>query len=154
MSRAPARAWDDMRKEMAGSTARAFATLYRRFQSEANAGYAARGWRDVTLSHVQFLMEIGESGTRLSDIASALGTTKQYVGKLAKELEARQLITLVSDPSDGRAVLVRPTGRGHRLFQDACEVRAELEERFLSGLTAAGSAAFRRALADLLRVTK
>jgi DNA-binding MarR family transcriptional regulator len=143
-----------MRKEMAGSTARAFGTLYRRFQDGANARYAERGWKDVTLSHVQFLMEVGETGTRLSDIASALGTTKQYVGKLAKELEARRLITLDNDPTDGRAVLARPTGRGHHLLQDACEVRAELEERFLCGLTAAGSAAFRRALADLLRTTE
>jgi DNA-binding MarR family transcriptional regulator len=154
MSRARARTWDDMRTEMAGSTARAFGTLYRRFQDEANAGYAARDWKDVTLSHVQFLMEIGETGTRLSDIASALGTTKQYAGKLAKELKARQLISLVNDPTDGRAVLAKPTARGHRLFQDACEIRAELEERFLSGLTAASAAAFRRALAELLRTTE
>src|SRR3954470_7351868 len=121
MSRKRTRTWSDMRKEMAGSTARAFGTLYRRFQDEANASYAMRGWKDVTLSHVQFLMEIDEAGTRLSSIASGLGTTKQYVGKLAKELEARQLITIASDPTDGRAVLAKPTARGHRLLQDACE---------------------------------
>jgi DNA-binding MarR family transcriptional regulator len=154
MSRARAQTWDDMRMTMAGSAARTFGTLYRRFQDAANAGYAARGWTNVTLSHVQFLMEISATGTRLSDVASALGTTKQYVGKLAKELEARQLITLVNDPTDGRAVLARPTARGHRLLQDACDVRAELEKRFLSGLTAAAAAAFRRALADMLRATE
>jgi DNA-binding MarR family transcriptional regulator len=154
MSRVRVRPWDDMRKEMAGSTARAFGTVYRRFQVGANAGYATRGWTDVTLSHVQFLMEIGETGTRLSEIASALGTTKQYVGKLAKELEARRLIRLANDPTDGRAVLARPTARGRRLLQDACEVRAELEEQFLTGLPAGGAAAFKRALADLLRTTE
>ena len=63
------------------------------------------------------------------------------------------MITLMNDPTDGRAVLARPTERGHRLFQDACEVRAELEERFLSGLTT-GSAAFRRALVELLRTAR
>jgi DNA-binding MarR family transcriptional regulator len=151
MSRKRTRPWDEMRDEMAGSTARAFGTLYRRFQAEANAGYAARGWTDVTLSHVQFLMEIDESGTRLSDVASALGTTKQYVGKLAKELEARRLISLVSDPADGRAILAKPTDRGRSLFQDACEVRARLEEQFLSGLTRSSAAAFKRALLDLLQ---
>src|SRR3954470_9809245 len=135
MSRKRTRTWSDMRKEMAGSTARAFGTLYRRFQDEANASYVARGWKDVTLSHVQFLMEIDEAGTRLSDIASGLGTTKQYVGKLAKELQSRRLVTLANDPSDGRAILAKPTDRGRSLFQDACEVRAQLEEQFLSGLT-------------------
>src|SRR5881394_3395379 len=101
MSRKRARTWDEMRREMAGSTARAFGTLYRRYQAEANAAYAARGWKDVTLSHVQFLMEIDAPGTRLSDVASALRTTRQYAGKLAKELEAKRLVTLTADPTDG-----------------------------------------------------
>src|SRR4051812_49728469 len=109
MSRkASARTWSDMRREMAGSTARAFGSVYRRFQAEANEGYAARGWKGVTLAHVQFLMEIDEAGTRLSDVAAALGTTRQYAGKLAREIETRRLITLTSDPSDGRAVLAKP----------------------------------------------
>src|SRR5439155_17024250 len=104
MSRRRGKTWDDMRHEMGRSTARAFGTLYRRFQSEVNAAYAARGWKDVTLAHVQFLMEIDETGTRLSDVAAALRTTRQYAGKLSKDLEAKRLVTLTPDPLDGRAV--------------------------------------------------
>ena len=145
-----ARRWDDMRSEMARSTARAFGTLYRRFQVEASKAYAARGWKDVTLAHVQFLMEIDEAGTRLSEVASALGTTRQYAGQLARELATRRLITLGADPLDGRAVLAKPTARGQKLFEDACAVRAELERLFLSMLTPARSAEFGAALADML----
>ena len=95
-------------------------------------------------------MEIDEPGTRLSEVASALRTTRQYAGKLAKELEAKRLVTLTADPTDGRAVLAKPTDRGRALFQDACEVRAEPEKRFLSGLTPARAAAVAAALEDMV----
>ena len=65
-------AWSALREEMVDSPARAFGTVYRRFQEAANGAYAARGWKGLTLSHVQFLSETEETGTRLSDVASAL----------------------------------------------------------------------------------
>src|SRR3954470_22744300 len=109
MSRARRRTWMELRGEMVNSPARAVATLYRRFQAAANAAYALRGWTDATLSHVQFLTETDEEGTRLSVVAAALETTKQYAGKLARELESKGLITLEMDPSDRRAILAKPT---------------------------------------------
>src|SRR5215467_13634419 len=100
MSRARRRAWADLRGDMVSSPARAVGTLYRRFQTAANEAYASRGWTEATLSHVQFLTETDEEGTRLSDVASALGTTKQYAGKLARDLESKGFITLAVDPAD------------------------------------------------------
>src|SRR5215510_8113681 len=136
MSRSRRRSWQELREEMVSSPARAVATLYRRFQTAANAAYADRGWKDATLSHVQFLTEIDEEGTRLSDVAAALGTTKQYAGKLAKDAESKGFITLTADPSDRRAILAKPTARGRSFYEDACDVRAELESEFLSKLSA------------------
>jgi len=135
---------------MVGSPARAVATLYRRFQAAANEAYASRGWMDATLSHVQFLTETEEEGTRLSDIASALETTKQYAGKLARDLESKGLITLTVDPTDRRAILARPTSRGRAFFEDACEVRAELEAEFLANLSPSRAATFVATLEDLV----
>src|SRR4051794_30884637 len=111
MSRSRRRTWTELRAEMLNSPARAVGTLYRRFQAAANQAYASRGWKNVTLSHVQFLSETDEEGMRLSDVALALETTKQYAGKLAKDLESKGLITLAADPADGRAVLATPTAR-------------------------------------------
>ena len=150
MSRARRPRWADLRAEMVNSPARAVATLYRRFQAAANQAYAGRGWTDATLTHVQFLAETDEDGTRLSDIASALGTTKQYAGKLARELESRGLITLGVDPADRRAVLATPTPRGREFFADACEVRAELEAEFLGRLSPSRAATFVAILGDLV----
>ena len=88
------------------------------------------------------------------DVASSLGTTKQYVGKLAKDLESKRLVTLVIDPSDRRAVLAKPTERGRSFLQDACEIRAELETRFLGSLPASRALAFVNALEELARATE
>lgn len=150
MSRSRRRTWAELRAEMVSSPARAVATLYRRFQTAANQAYADRGWKDATLSHVQFLAETDETGTRLSEVASALGTTKQYAGKLAKDLESKGLITLLPDPADGRATLAKPTARGRSFFEDACDVRAELESEFLARLSPSRAAAFVAMLDDLL----
>lgn len=154
MAKQRLRPWAELQREMVSSTARAFGTLYRRFLAASNESYAARGWDGVTMAHVQFLSETAESGTRLSDVASSLGTTKQYVGKLAKDLESKRLVTLVIDPSDRRAVLAKPTERGRSFLQDACEIRAELEARFLGRLPAARTLAFVDALAELARATE
>lgn len=150
MSRSRRRTWMELREEMVRSPARAVGTLYRRFQAAANEAYASRGWMDATLSHVQFLTETDEEGTRLSDIAAELGTTKQYAGKLARDLESKGLITLAVDPADRRAVLAKPTRRGRAFFEDACEVRAELEAEFLAELSPSRAAAFVAMLRDLV----
>ncbi|HEY4648483.1 MAG TPA: MarR family winged helix-turn-helix transcriptional regulator [Gemmatimonadales bacterium] len=151
MSSTRSRPWQELRREMAVSPARAFGTLYRRYQEAANASYGERGWKRLTLSHVQFLAETDEAGTRLSDVATALKTTKQYVGKLARDMVVKRLVTLAVDPADRRAMLVRPTERGRAFFQDACEIRGELEDRFLGQLSPSRRKAFIAALEELIR---
>jgi DNA-binding MarR family transcriptional regulator len=150
MSRSRRRSWQELREEMVTSPARAVATLYRRFQTAANEAYANRGWKDATLSHVQFLTEIDEEGTRLSDVAAALGTTKQYAGKLAKDAESKGFITLTADPTDRRAILAKPTSRGRSFYEDACDVRSELESGFLAKLSPSRVTTFIALLDDLV----
>jgi DNA-binding MarR family transcriptional regulator len=86
----------------------------------------------------------------LSDVAAALKTTKQYAGRVARELAAKRLVTLETHPEDGRAVLAVPTERGRAFLQDACEVRAELEARFLGRLSPSRAATFVAALKALV----
>ena len=147
------RTWARLRAEMVDSTARAFGTVHRRFQEATNQGYVAHGWKGLTLSHVQLLSEIEETGTRLSDVASAMKTTKQYAGQLAREMASKRLVTLTSDPADARAVLVKPTERGRRFLQDACEVRAELEARYLGRLSRRRAAELEAMLRELVAAT-
>jgi hypothetical protein len=93
----------------------------------------ADGWKGLTLSHMQFLSETEETGTRLSDVASALRTTKQYAGRLAREMASKRLVALV---------------------EDACEVRAELEARYLNRLAPSRAAAFVATLKELVAATE
>jgi len=58
-------------------------------------------------------------------------------------------MTLMVDPLDRRAVLAKPNERGRAFFQDACDVRAELEADLLGGLSPSRAAAFVAALEDL-----
>jgi DNA-binding MarR family transcriptional regulator len=109
------------------------------------------GWKGLTLTHVQFLAEVEESGTRLTEIAASLGTTKQYVGKLAREAVDRGLVELMTDPSDRRAVRVVPAKKGRSFLADACAVRREIESEFLARLGPDRSRLFLKALDDLVR---
>jgi Transcriptional regulators len=138
---------------MADSPARAFGTVYRRVSGGCQPRVRDARLEGLTLSHVQFLSETEETGTRLSDVASALKTTKQYAGRLAREMAAKRLVTLVADPLDRRAVLAKPTERGRAFLQDACEVRAELEARYLSRLSPARAAVFVATLKELVAAT-
>ena len=143
--------WSELRAEGRDSVARALGDLYRRFQDEANSRYARLGWPGLTLAHVQFLSELDEGGSMLSDIAEAIGTTKQYAGRLAKESADRGLISITDNPKDRRAVLVLPTDRGRAFLEDACTVRRELEDAFFEGADEGRRQAFLSTLDAMLR---
>src|SRR5512138_1797579 len=100
--------WQQLRDEGDWSISKAMMDIYRFFQERSAQGYAKRGFRGLTVTHVHFLSQVEENGTRISTLAEKLGTTKQYAGRVARELAAKGLIELVSDPDDRRAVMVRP----------------------------------------------
>lgn len=145
------RSWAELRQEGRQSVARALGDLFRRFQDMANDQYAQRGWKGLTLSHVQFLSEIEEGGTSVSEVAKALGTTKQYVGKLARELSAKGLLTLGPGPGDRRVVLLSPTELGGRFLDDACVVRSQIETELFRTLEGDQRQAFLQTVDTLLR---
>jgi DNA-binding MarR family transcriptional regulator len=104
--------------------------VYRQFQDRAARGYEKRGYDGLTIAHVHFLARIEETGTRISQVAVELGTTKQYASRLAREMELKGLIELLPDAGDRRAVLACPTERGRPFLEAASEVRRELERWF------------------------
>lgn len=57
--------------------------------------------------HIDF-----DIGTRVSDLADALGITRQAVGQLVDDLEEMGAVTRVQDPHDGRAKRVVFTAAG------------------------------------------
>jgi DNA-binding MarR family transcriptional regulator len=74
------------------------------------------------------LPHISLEGTRLTDLASRVGVTKQAVSKLVGEFVDQGILELANDPEDGRAKLVRFTPRGMAAIKHGLSVLASVED--------------------------
>jgi DNA-binding MarR family transcriptional regulator len=83
---------------------------------------------DFRTPHTALLPHIDFAGTRLTELAARVGTSKQAVGELVGELEAMGLVSRAVDPADARARLVRFTARGRRALLHGLSVLAEIED--------------------------
>src|SRR5438067_4383067 len=117
------------------------------------------GYDDIRPVHGCVFGHIEPEGSRLTDLATRAGFTKQTVGEVTTDLEHMGYVERVPDPEDRRAKIIRLTERGQaaqarglRLIADTearwerrygkarvAELRALLEE--VVGQTAAGQRA-------------
>lgn len=89
---------------------------------------------DFRTPHTALLPHIDFEGTRLTELAARVGTSKQAVGELVSELEAMGLVSRAVDPVDARARLVRFTARGRRALLHGLSVLAEIEDELADEL--------------------
>jgi DNA-binding MarR family transcriptional regulator len=59
-----------------------------------------------------------------------MGTTRQAVTQLSKEIEAAGFVQRVADPEDGRGVVVKFTKKGRAALSCAVGVIAEIEAEY------------------------
>ncbi len=93
---------------------------------------AARG--QLTASHVHITRHLALAGSRLTELASQAGISKQAMGKLVDQCEAWNLVQRQPDPQDARARQVVFTAMGlawlaafeQAVAQTEAELRAEL----------------------------
>ena len=76
------------------------------------ADLARNGFGDVAPAHSALLRNIGEEGSRHSELAADAGVSRQAITKLVDELERLDLVRRDPDPDDGRGVIIRYTDRG------------------------------------------
>lgn len=76
-------------------------------QSLVDAGYA-----DLSPSHFTVFQHMPPEGARLTELARAAQITKQSMGYLVDYLAQRGYVERAFDPEDGRARLIRLTGKG------------------------------------------
>lgn len=86
-----------------------------------------RGHGTVQRAHITVLGNIDTEGTRLVELARRLGTSRQAVSQLVREIESRGFLERTPDPEDGRATRVRHTADGKRLLADALELMDRIE---------------------------
>jgi DNA-binding MarR family transcriptional regulator len=103
----------------------------------------AGGHPELRYAHGNVLQYLDDDGTRVSDLATRAGMTKQSMARLVEHLER------LPDPADGRAKLVRATAGGGEVFAVVREFVAETEARLQARLGAAKLQRLRELLTEL-----
>jgi len=117
--------------------------------SMMNTLQAQCGHDHLRLGFTPYIALIGERGLRLTDLATALGISRQACNQAIKPIESAGYIARRADPSDGRAKTVWLTPRGVKLRRDGMRVATKLDKQ-LSRI--AGDAAIADASRSLGRI--
>ena len=108
-------------------------------------------WHEgLTVYHTALISNLDIEGTRITTLADRAGMTKQAMGQLVNDLEARGYIRREPDPNDKRAVLIKFTDLGWQFLQDAFEFKKEIEAEYATILGDDGIQTLRRLLDQLL----
>lgn len=89
---------------------------FRSLIDELHRTLAASGHGEARPLHGFALQAIGPDGTTTSELARALGVSKQAAAKTVASLERAGYVRRVPDPEDGRAVRLLRTARGGEML--------------------------------------
>ena len=95
-----------------------------------HASVIAAGFEDLGRFHVGMFQYPTADGLRPTALAESLQITKQSVNDLLRDMEAKGYLTLVPDPTDGRARIIQLTATGHELEQTTHEAARAASEAF------------------------
>ncbi len=123
----------------------------KRFDEELTARLYARGYREIRPAHSALFAHLDPAGTRPSELARRAGMTKQSMGELIADLEAKGYAERREDPSDRRAKVVVLTEAGVRLDREAGRAIAEIERSYRRRLGPGRFELLRAALDELRR---
>jgi len=126
---------------------------YRAMEARVFAGLASAGFDDFTPAQARVFQRIAPSGSRLTDLASQAGITKQSAGFLVDQLERAGYVERLPDPADGRARLVRVAERGARSVAASREIVAQVEAEWTAHLGERRMEQLRGILTDLREIT-
>src|SRR5688500_9627347 len=80
-------------------------------------------------SHSAVFAQIGQEGSRLTELARGANVTPQAMGELVDELEELGYVERRPDPTDRRAKLIVLTPRGHECIAAGIATIEGIEER-------------------------
>jgi DNA-binding MarR family transcriptional regulator len=96
------------------------------FQKRALEAFVARGHAGLQPAHQAVLTHLRVSGTRLTELAQRASMSKQAMGQLVDEVERLGYVERVSDPTDGRAKIVRFTPAGLELIKHGTDIATDI----------------------------
>ncbi|MGY1735948.1 MarR family winged helix-turn-helix transcriptional regulator [Geodermatophilus sp. SYSU D00684] len=103
----------------------------------------------LRMRHYRLLAMLPPEGERLSRLAADSGHTKQALAQALAPLQAGGYVEVLPDPSDGRARLVRRTGRGQEVDEAVRRRLADVERDWARRVGEERWAVARAVLADL-----
>lgn len=121
---------DDLVAMRQDNIGRLFQRAARAYSELAMKKMANHGYGDLSLFHTALISNLTVEGSHISSIAERAGVSKQAMGQLAKELEAKGLIQRVPDPDDKRAVLLKFTEKGYQFLETAYQIKLEIEAEY------------------------
>jgi DNA-binding MarR family transcriptional regulator len=119
-------------------------------QRELFETLAEQGFGDLKHRHGAVLAYLDPEGVRATDLAQLSGQHKQIIGTLIDELEALGYVERRPDPTDRRAKLICPTGRGLAQMQAADRIMATMQERHAERVGKGEYTRFKRVLVDII----
>jgi DNA-binding MarR family transcriptional regulator len=104
-------------------------TTYELLQDQVYARLREAGHPEVRAAHSSVLRNLPLGGARMTELAKRAGISKQSIAYLVEDLGRLGYVEMHDDPSDGRAKLVRFTGRGQDLAGVLVKESKKVEKR-------------------------
>lgn len=98
------------------------------------AAVVEHGFTDYRPTYQPVFQWCRPEGSRLTELAERVGVTKQSMGEIIDVLEQRGYVERVSDPTDGRAILIRRTPRGWEVNRIARQVVEQVQQEWAQAL--------------------
>ena len=117
----------DLSRDRASNVRQLLANAHRKINALVAEELAARGYDDVRLIHSRLLENLDRGGNSITLVAKRAQMTKQAMGALAGELEAKGYLTRRVDENDGRITVLHFTTKGWRLMLQTFEIVADIE---------------------------
>ncbi|MEU8632097.1 MarR family transcriptional regulator [Amycolatopsis sp. NPDC048633] len=118
-------------------------------QREMFSTLADQGFGDLKHRHGAVLAYLDPEGVRATDLSRLSGQYKQNIGTLIDELESLGYVERRPDPSDRRAKLICPTGRGLAQMKAADAIMADIQQRHARRLGDEDYGRFKSVLIDI-----
>jgi len=124
--------------------------LYQAFIAQLHVELAAAGYPDVRPAHGLVFQHLRAEGCRVTELAERSQVSKQWMGSLVDDLEARGYLLRLPDPADGRAKVVRVTDDGRELLRAAQGISRRIEVEWAERVGSGRLEALRRQLEDVI----
>jgi len=124
-------------------------SAFRALDEEIRAALRDRGISDLRPGQAAALLLVDRTGTRLTELATRAGITKQAMMQVVDELQSLGCVRRVPDPTDARAKVVRLTAKGLRHRAASRKSIQAVDARVRRGLGDRRHDALRATLAEL-----